>query len=424
MKNSTSSGPKNILLVTSTMPSSDSDPVPAFVKEQAIWLKKTYQDVNVTILAPHNAYSDTKSYSEHEHYSEYRFHYFWPFKWEKLTGRGIKPALDKNKLLYFQILPLFVCEFFSLWKHTRRLKPDLIYAHWFTPQAITGALVSKLTKTPMVFDTQASDVIVLKKIPFSSKLVVWVCRQAYAYTAPSKQTADKLLYFTNQNNRKEIESKLHLIPMGTSIDAPSAKAVANFRKQYNLTGKTCLLFIGRLVDRKGVDILIKAFANMAKNDDSLALIIAGDGQERDNLTKLVAQHKLDSKVLFTGYVTGDKKSTILGAADILTVPSINVGDHAEGLPVVFMEGVSLGKIAVVSDATGAHETVTDGVNGFIAKAGSVKDLELKISEALKAHKQQKPATKKAIRSLAEQFEWPTITRKHYEVFSQSQNSDL
>jgi glycosyltransferase involved in cell wall biosynthesis len=409
--------PKKILFTTSTLPSSDNDPVPAFVKDEAIWLKKIYPKTDITILAPHNAYSRTRKYIRHESYDEYRFHYFWPFRWEMLTGRGIQPALKKNKLLYFQLPGLFIAEFFATWKYVRKLKPDLLYAHWFTPQAITGALVAKITKTPFVFDTQASDAIVLKKVPFSKKIIASVCKAAAAYTAPSKQTVDKLLYFSTDKNREEILSKLHMVPYGTSPVAVSKTAISKTEEKYALKNKKVLYFIGRLVDRKGIDILIKAFADMSKEDPSLVLVIVGDGQERDKLIKLVGDLNLGKKVIFTGYINGEERFALLNLASVCVIPSVNVGDQAEGLPVVFMEAVTNGKVVVITDATGAHEFAQDGKNAFVAKAGSVKDLQKKLGQAIYMTSANEKKFKAEVKKLSEAFQWPSIIRRRYAAFT-------
>lgn len=409
--------PKNILFTTSTLPSSDADPVPAFVKDEAIWFKKIYPETKITILAPHNAYSRTKKFSKNEYYDEYRFHYFWPFIWEKLTGRGIQPALRKNKLLYLQLPGLFVAEFFATWKYARRLKPDMLYAHWFTPQAITGALVAKITKVPFVFDTQASDTIVLKKVPFSKKIVSAVCRIAVSYTAPSQQTADKLLYFSTEKNRKDILKKLHMVPYGTSPVSVSKDAVVRAEKKYGLKDKKMLYFIGRLVDRKGIDILIKAFSEMSKADSSLVLVIVGDGQDKDALLKLVSESNLDKKVIFTGYINGEERFALLNLASVCVIPSVNVGDQAEGLPIVFMEAVTNGKIAVITDATGAHEFVKDGKNAFVAKAGSISDLKKKLDQAISKTFQDDKDFQKEVKKLSEDFQWPSIIKRRYKAFT-------
>jgi glycosyltransferase involved in cell wall biosynthesis len=379
-------------------------------------MKKVYPEIEISILAPHNGYGETQSYKKQEYYDEYRFHYFWPFRWEKLTGRGIQPALRKNKLLYIELPFLFIAEFFATWRMVRKLKPGLLYAHWFTPQAITGALVAKITKVPFVFDTQASDAIVLKNVPFSKKIVASVCRQARAYTAPSQQTIDKLLYFATNETRDQILSKLHRIPYGTApveVDQPTVKEV---EEKYGLKGKKMIYFIGRLVDRKGLDILIDAFAALKKSDDSLKLVIVGDGQERERFVKQVSGYGLSDSVVFAGYLNGKERFALLELASVCAIPSVNVGDQAEGLPVVFMEALTRRKAAVITDATGAHEIVQDGKNAFVAKAGSVEELQQKLQAALQVAASQDPAFYKAVQTLAEEFQWPAVIKRRYGAF--------
>lgn len=407
--------PKKILFTTSTMPSSDTDPVPAFVKNEAIWFKKLYPELSISVLAPHNAYGNTKNYSRHKYYDEYRFHYFWPYKWEKLTGKGIQPALKKNKFLYVQLPTLFIAELFATWKYVRKHKPDLIYAHWFTPQALTGAVVSKITKVPLVFDTQASDAIVLKHVPFSKKIVAWVCRQALSYTVPSRQTLDKLLYFTTDKNRDEILDKVTMVPYGTSSEEVSDKVVQAARDKYNLNGKRVIYFIGRLVDRKGVDLLIKAFNRMENSDDSLRLVIVGDGQDRKELEALTKKLNLQNSVIFTGFITGNERYALLKLADVCAIPSINVGDQSEGLPVVFMEAATFNKAIVLSDATGAHEVAEDSKNAFIVKAGSVDELVHGLDKALSISRKEDEQFYVAVEKLAKEFQWPRIAKKRYDA---------
>ena len=147
-----------VLVAASTFAANDGDPVPAFVRDQIIALQDIQPDLKVSVLAPHDKRSGTKSFTRHDAYDEYRFHYFWPFSYEKLAGRGIMPALKANPLNYFLIPPFFLGEFIALHRLTRRIKPDVLYAHWFTPQGIVCRWVGFFTGTPFVFTTHASDV--------------------------------------------------------------------------------------------------------------------------------------------------------------------------------------------------------------------------------------------------------------------------
>jgi glycosyltransferase involved in cell wall biosynthesis len=408
---------KKILFTTSTIPMSETDPVPAFVRDEAIWMKKIYPELQISVLAPHNAYSKTKKHLRHKEYDEYRFHYFWPFKWELLAGRGIQPALSTNKLLYFQLPFLFISEFFYTLFYVIKLKPDLLYAHWFTPQALTSSIVAKITGVRFVFDTQASDAIVLKKVPFSKNIVAFVCRQASAYTAPSQQTIDKLLYFSTDNNRGVILSKLHRIPYGTSPLKASRKVLNDTIQKYNLKNCETFYFIGRLVDRKGVDILIKSFSKVAKNEENYRLIIVGDGSIREELEQLVSTLGISKKVIFTGFIAGSERYALLEIADVCVIPSVSIGDQAEGLPVVFMEAISFGKITIVSDATGAHELIKPGKNSFLVKSNSVVDLQKKMVQAISIRHKNDKKFYYEVKKLSKQFQWSNIAKKRYEAFT-------
>lgn len=409
-----------ILLTTSTFPSSETDPVPAFVREQVIWMKRLHPEASIDVLAPHNAYSHTVGYSKHSDYNEYRFHYFWPFRWEKLAGRGIQPALKKNKLLFVQIPFLVFFQLIATYRLVRKTRPDVIYAHWFTPQAITSALVARATKTPFAFNTHASDVIVLKSLPFSKRLVAWICKQAYFYTASSLQTAAKLRYFETDRTRTAMEAKLSIIPMGAAPEPASAAAVKVARNELGISkDQQVLLFMGRLVDRKGIDLLIDAFADLAPKYPKLVLIIAGDGQERESFIKQVNQLGLNDRVVFAGYVSGQRKAALHTIADVTCVPSINVGHYSEGLPIVFMEAVIYNTVTVISDVTGAHETVENGKDSFVFPQGSIPELIVSLEKALAVVDDKQFSQQ--IKKLSKRFLWEHVAEQHYQLLASYQN---
>jgi glycosyltransferase involved in cell wall biosynthesis len=409
---------KRILIIASTFPVSKTDPVPSFVKEQAIWLKKLYPETKISVLSPHNSYSGTKAFTTHVSYDEYRFHYFWPHRWERLAGRGIAPALMANPLLYIQVPFLFIAEFFKLWKLTRDLRPDFIYAHWFTPQAITAAAVSRITSVPFVFTTHASDVSVLRKFPFSKNLVRWVCNRATAFTAVAGRTAEKLKYFFDDNDwANNFDSKLEIIPMGIEIKSKNQrtditnKVGAKFGIQKD---KALVLYLGRLAEKKGVKYLIEAIGKLNPETSRKAqFVIAGDGQLKKSLEELALQLRIEN-LIFTGYIHGADKEALLQLADYVCLPSIidSMGD-SEGLPVALMEGLSAGAILLVSDVSGGENVIQDRVNGYIFKQKSSIDLANKLKGALSLSAEDQRKFKIESKKLATQFNWKLITKKHY-----------
>jgi glycosyltransferase involved in cell wall biosynthesis len=410
-----------ILIITSTLPVSNDDKVPSFVKDQAIALKKAYPATDIIIQAPHNSYSKTMEVNRStEFYSERRFHYFWPFRWELLTGRGILPAIKNNKLLYLQIPFLVFFQFFSLLLLVKKEKPDLLYAHWFTPQAINAAIVSRIAKVPFVFTTHASDVIVLRRLPFSSHIVRWVCRRASSYTAVSQRTADKLMsFFKTDEWAKDFNHKLSILPMGISLDKPviDKNSMARVKKKFNLpSDKDYILFLGRLAEKKGVKYLLEAFSELPPSITSgLHLIIAGDGQLKSRLQKQAQKLNIHN-IAFTGYVHGEDKVTLLALAKYACFPSIvDASGDSEGFPVAIMESLASGAIVLASNTTGLENIIEDGINGYIFSEKNSNDIANRLREAISLESNTKQKISRNAKKLASRFDIEVITQQYADI---------
>lgn len=403
-----------LLIVASTFPASDTDPVPAFVKDQAIAFKKTYPEMNISVLAPHDARSQTQDFTQQPAYKEYRFHYLWPRRWEKLAGRGILPQLAKNPLYYLAIPFFFIGEYMALKRLVRREKPDVIYAHWFTPQGVVAGMVSRKTKVPYVITTHAADVAVWKKFPFGKYIVRHYIQQAAAITAVSPRTLAKLQYFFSESQWKQLKNKVKIIPMG--VFPPSSPVLLSTKGQN-------ILFIGRLAEKKGVQYLLPAFARIASDFLEATLTIAGDGPLLDSLKAQAKQLKIPEKQLhFAGYISGDKKQTYIEKADIYVVPSIitESGD-AEGLPVALMEGLAAGKICVATNESGADAIIEDGKSGFLLPEKDSDTLAESLEKALTLSPEARRDMQVKATEAAEQFDWEHVARAHYEFLFKQVN---
>jgi glycosyltransferase involved in cell wall biosynthesis len=379
-------------------------------------------ELEILVHSPHNSYSKTHGCVEDSaYYKVFRFHYFWPFHLELLSGRGIMPALRSRPLLYGQIPFLILFQFLSLWRLARRVRPDLLYAHWFTPQAVTTALVARLTKIPFVFTTHASDVSVLARIPIASKLVQWVCLHAVAYTAVSERTAGKLEgFFSQQAWLSQYSRKLKIIPMGVEIptSAPDQVVMDEVRRKYALDDRPIVLFLGRLAEKKGVSYLLDAVSLLPeKMRNSFQLVVAGDGQLRSVLMEKSNLLGLKT-VTFTGHVHGQEKDSLFALADCLCIPSIidDSGD-SEGFPVVLMEGLAAGKLIVASNVSGAETLYEAQDRGFIFSEKSPAELAECLSRVLALKKSDADEYRKRNRDLSRRFSWSHITKQYHELLT-------
>jgi colanic acid/amylovoran biosynthesis glycosyltransferase len=135
--------------------------------------------------------------------------------------------------------------------------------------------------------------------------------------------------------------------------------------------------VGRLAEQKGQMLLLDAVARLAAEGVPLTLTLAGDGPMRGRLEEQIRRLGLTSRVRITGYLSNDAVRREMLAARVLALPSF-----AEGLPVVLMEALALGRPAVTTYVAGIPELVEDGVNGWLVPAGSVAELADALRRAL------------------------------------------
>ncbi len=147
-----------------------------------------------------------------------------------------------------------------------------------------------------------------------------------------------------------------------------------------------VLYVGKLIMRKGVDYLIKAFALLKREIDDVALLIIGDGPEKNNLVQLSTSLLPPNSVFFLGRIEQSDLPFFFSRADVCVVPSVTLDDaewgiHTEPWGLVMNEAMQFGRPMVATDAVGAaFDLIRNGTNGFLVRE---KD-EIALFEGLKA----------------------------------------
>lgn len=127
-----------------------------------------------------------------------------------------------------------------------------------------------------------------------------------------------------------------------------------------------LVCVGRLCEQKGQLLLIEACARLHAEGLAFELVLAGDGDMRPQVEAAIARHGLAGSVRITGWVDSNRVRQEIAAARALVLPSF-----AEGLPVVLMEALAVGRPVLSTYVAGIPELVRDGVEGWMFEAGSV-----------------------------------------------------
>ncbi|MGA2496503.1 MAG: glycosyltransferase [Tepidisphaeraceae bacterium] len=138
-----------------------------------------------------------------------------------------------------------------------------------------------------------------------------------------------------------------------------------------------LVCIGRLGEQKGQAILIRAVRELARQGMALELTLVGDGPLRGELQTLTRRLGVEKNVHFAGWRSGQQVREHLLSSRAMVLPSF-----AEGLPVVIMEALALGRPVVSTSIAGIPELVQPGVNGWLVPAGSVDALAEAMREVL------------------------------------------
>lgn len=138
-----------------------------------------------------------------------------------------------------------------------------------------------------------------------------------------------------------------------------------------------LVCVGRLCEQKGQLILMEAARLLKDRGVYFQLVLAGDGDMRDEIESVVARHGMQEQVRITGWISSSQVREELQAARAMVLPSF-----AEGLPVVIMEAMALERPVVSTTVAGIPELVRHGVDGWLVAPGDVDALAVTLEEAL------------------------------------------
>ncbi|MEQ3507572.1 glycosyltransferase family 4 protein [Enterococcus cecorum] len=172
--------------------------------------------------------------------------------------------------------------------------------------------------------------------------------------------------------------KIKFIPNSSEVRKcrpKDIKAIYNIPKSNKL-----ILFLGRVLEQKGVDILIEAYLRLDKNlMDSTTLLIAGDGE----FLEYCKEKYQNKNIVYTGRVNPDERYNFYSQCDIFVYPVTHRFGWVDVWGLTLNEALQFDKLIVATDAVGsAYELIDENINGYISKAGDIDDLSEKIKKSL------------------------------------------
>jgi glycosyltransferase involved in cell wall biosynthesis len=209
---------------------------------------------------------------------------------------------------------------------------------------------------------------------------------------------------------KKYPRKTVSIPNGVDLDEfRSDLSPGEARERIGLAGAhPVILYVGSLIPRKGVDVLIAAMRKVSDAFPDVELVLVGQGLSRESLERQAEASGLAGRVQFRGFV-GDIAQKVLyyRAADVLAVPSVN---DMEMFPLVLLEGSAMGCAMAVSDLETFNCIVRDGYNAVYTRAGDPDSLAKGILTILKDPGLKASLSANAERN-AQKFSWKAVAQE-------------
>ena len=399
---------KKVIISTSTFKSDENDMTPDFINSMVDSLTHTYNDLNIIVFRPMKDRYEKEYYQNNYKVVPYRYH--WSIKKQTLWKYGLKPSYDIDKKNIFKIIFLFISQFFALIKLVKKEKPDVIYSQWFLPQAFVTAMVNKVFSVKSCFSTYGADVRIVKNIPFFGKRIInFVVKNTNQYSAISSLNLDIIISTLNKNLKNKKNYKIIPLP----IDEIFFKREIPKKQEIN---KLNFLSIGRLIEVKGIDLLIDAFSNIEFRDKDITLNIVGDGVDKAKLMEMSRKFNLTERILFHGWKSNDEKMKFYDKANVVFITSKQDNQIMEGGPLTLIEAMSQKVFCICSDSVGYAEHIVDGHNGLIFKSGSSKSLINAIERYLDLSEEDVELITYNALKTSKKFKRDKITSEIYDYF--------
>lgn len=379
-----------LLVLASTFPRSSGDGTPGFVLDLAAEQAKEF---DVTVLTPLVPGAKRAELIGEVKVVRYRY---WPFQ-QKLADGSILDNLRQNPSLWLEVPWLMLGLYWAIDRQLRHNKPALIHAHWIIPQGLMSTLLTK--KIPILITAHGGDIYALNGGSLKN-LKLWALERATAITTVNQEMRSQLISWGLPG------TKVQVLPMGTDF--------AKFQNSTQAKVPGSVLAVGRLVEKKGFDVLIHAIRNgIAQNKlpGDFMLRIAGDGPLRTELEEQARGLPIE----FMGNQSQSEISRLLASSEIFVLPSrvARSGDR-EGLPVTLMEAAASSSFVVASKLAGIDELVIDGESGLLVQADDPAQLVEALAAGL-ADPNLRERLARKLRLSAQRFDIKTIGSQYNEL---------
>lgn len=285
-------------------------------------------------------------------------------------------------------------------------KFDIVHAHHaFTPTSLLSISAAKKIGIPAVLTNHTIFLAPDQKSLWAPMSYVLYPLRSYinnanSITAVSQIAADFIGHFTKRR-------RIVVVPNGTDPDRFGSKSCIANETTNEVSGEHIILYVGRLVYRKGIHILVKAMPLILRELPDAQLLIAGEGIMENFIKLLIKSLDLEDHVTLLGFVPDEKLPDLYRLSRVFVMPSL----YCESFGITLLEAMASRKPVVASNVGGVPEVIEDEVTGLLFKKGDERDLADCVLRILNEHCFALELAERARRSVENNFSWSSIAYK-------------
>ena len=342
------------------------------------------------------------------------YRYVWPDALHRLGYMRTMQADLALRLEAYALSPLlFAAGINTVLREARRTRPDVLHAHWLLPNGFIAAVASRRLGIPLVISVPGSDAQVARQNPLFRSMARFALRQAALLTANSTDLRDAVATIGADLN------KFDMIIYGVDPNElrPDPTGVAALRARLAIPDDASVaLCVGRMVPKKGFDVLIRALAEPALRARNIVAVMVGEGDDKAAWQALAHNLGVTERLRWVGNVPKTAIGVYYNLCDFLAMPSVS--RPADGLNVCVLDAMSCGKPIVASTVAGNPLAVVDGATGFLVAEQDPKALAAAIVRLTdNADLRQRMGAAGRAR-IEQELGWPHLARRYITHFAQ------
>lgn len=384
-----------LLVLASTFPRWSDDHEPGFVQELSRRLTNQFE---VHVVAPHAPGAKMEECMNNVHVHRFRYA---PDVLETLVQNGGMLANLKRSRWKWLLVPLF---FLSLQYKTtrliRQLKPQAIHAHWIIPQGLVLAILSCFTRLPPILLTSHGGDLFSLKGKIFSRIKRWVLSKSQHIAVVSNAMRIVVLELGAPNE------SISVISMGIDFSNKFIPPSKEQREPHQI------LFVGRLVEKKGVRYLIDVMPNILSLFPSASLVIAGFGPEENLLQQRAAALQVEEKVHFLGGVPQHELPLLYQKSAVFVAPFVQADNgDVEGLGLVVAEAIGCLCPVIVGDVPAVYDFL-DSMREWIIPPRETEKLSNAIVKVLLSKDASYQKVSLLRNKLVDRFSWDEVAHRY------------